>query len=53
MPHDDKREPIDYAGPRQRRVNAHGVLMVIAIVLVAVTFIAAMLAAAMTFRVLP
>jgi hypothetical protein len=48
---DDKPDILDYSAPRRRRPNWHTVLMVVAIALVVVTFIAAMWAAARTFQV--
>jgi hypothetical protein len=49
----DKADVLEYEKPgrRRRRPNWHGILMIVAIVLVIVTFIAAMWAAARTFQV--
>ena len=51
MPHADKPDTLDYSAPKRRRPDWHTVLMLVAIVLVAVTFVAAMWAAARTFQV--
>jgi hypothetical protein len=53
MAEDEKQQTLDYANPwrPRRRPNWHAILMVVAIVLVIVTFIAAMWAAARTFQV--
>src|SRR4051794_20317304 len=48
---DDKPDVLEYSRPRRRRVNWHAILMVFAISLVIVTFVAAMWAAARTFQV--
>ena len=49
MPGDDKPDTLEYARPR-RRITGKTVLMLVAIGLVIVTWIVAMLAAAMTFQ---
>jgi hypothetical protein len=48
---EEKPDILNYSSRRHRRLNWHAVLMVVAIIAVVVTFIAAMWGAARTFQV--